>query len=348
MKDKINNIFNPKSKRVFVVAEMSANHSQQIKYAYKIIDHAKKIGVDAIKIQLYKANKITINSKNIDFKINNSKWKKFNTLYKLYKKAETPYKWYDDLSRYCKKKKIILFSSVFDTDTVDFLEKKKCPIYKIASPEITDIPLLEKVAKTSKPVIISTGLANTKDLNLALKTLKKNKCKRIVILKCTSAYPAPLNELNLSSIKMIKSKYKTTVGFSDHSLGVLAPTIAVSLGAKVIEKHINLEKNQKSVDGFFSLKIPEFQKMINNIRDTEKIIGNSSIIISKSSIKNLSGRKSLYVIKNINKGEKFTKYNIGSIRPSFGLHPKHLKSILGRRSKKALKFGQRVRLSFVN
>tara|TARA_Y100000590_G_scaffold470315_1_gene663643 strand:+ start:2099 stop:3145 length:1047 start_codon:yes stop_codon:yes gene_type:complete len=347
MFNKIKNIFDQKNKRTFVVAEMSANHSSNISNAFKIIDHAKIIGVDAIKIQLYKANRITINSNKKDFKIKNKSWKKYKNLFNLYKKAETPFEWYDTLSRYCKKKKIILFSSVFDLDTVDFLEKKNCPIYKIASPEITDIPLLEKVAKTGKPIIISTGLASKKDLDLAVNTLKKNRCRKIVILKCTSAYPAPLNELNLASIKTLKNRYKTIVGFSDHSLGVVAPTIAVSLGAKVIEKHINLEKNKMSVDDFFSLKISEFQEMIKNIRDTEKIIGNENIKISKNSLKNLAGRKSIYVTKNIDKGEIFTKQNISSIRPSFGLHPKFLKFLLGKKSKKNLKFGQKMKLSFV-
>lgn len=347
MLNKIKNIFDQGNKRTFVVAEMSANHSSNISNAFKIIDHAKIIGVDAIKIQLYKANRITINSNKKDFKIKNKSWKKYKNLFNLYKKAETPFEWYDTLSRYCKKKKIILFSSVFDLDTVDFLEKKNCPIYKIASPEITDIPLLEKVAKTGKPIIISTGLASKKDLDLAINTLKKNKCRKIVILKCTSAYPAPLNELNLAAIKTLKNRYKTIVGFSDHSLGVVAPTIAVSLGAKVIEKHINLEKNKMSVDDFFSLKISEFQEMIKNIRDTEKIIGNENIKISKNSLKNLAGRKSVYVIKNIDKGEIFTQQNISSIRPSFGLHPKFLKFLLGKKSKKNLKFGQKMKLSFV-
>ena len=347
MLNKIKNIFDQGNKRTFVVAEMSANHSSNISNAFKIIDHAKIIGVDAIKIQLYKANRITINSNKKDFKIKNKSWKKYKNLFNLYKKAETPFAWYDTLSRYCKKKKIILFSSVFDLDTVDFLEKKNCPIYKIASPEITDIPLLEKVAKTGKPIIISTGLASKKDLDLAVNTLKKNKCRKIVILKCTSAYPAPLNELNLAAIKTLKNRYKTIVGFSDHSLGVVAPTIAVSLGAKVIEKHINLEKNKISVDDFFSLKISEFHEMIKNIRDTEKIIGNENIKISKNSLKNLAGRKSIYVIKNIDKGEIFTKQNISSIRPSFGLHPKFLKFLLGKKSKKNLKFGQKMKLSFV-
>ena len=347
MLNKIKNIFDQGNKRTFVVAEMSANHSSNISNAFKIIDHAKIIGVDAIKIQLYKANRITINSNKKDFKIKNKSWKKYKNLFNLYKKAETPFEWYDTLSRYCKKKKIILFSSVFDLDTVDFLEKKNCPIYKIASPEITDIPLLEKVAKTGKPIIISTGLASKKDLDLAINTLKKNKCRKIVILKCTSAYPAPLNELNLAAIKTLKNRYKTIVGFSDHSLGVVAPTIAVSLGAKVIEKHINLEKNKMSVDDFFSLKISEFQEMIKNIRDTEKIIGNENIKINKNSLKNLAGRKSVYVIKNIDKGEIFTQQNISSIRPSFGLHPKFFKFLLGKKSKKNLKFGQKMKLSFV-
>lgn len=347
MLKKINNIFNNRDNRIFIVAEMSANHSNNIKNAYKIIDQAKKIGVDAIKVQLYKANKITINSKKNDFKIKNSSWKKFNTLYKLYKKAETPYEWYDRLKKYCNKKDLIIFSSVFDLETVDLLEKKKCPIYKIASPEITDIPLLKKVAKTKKPVIISSGLASEKDLDLAIKTLKENKCKKIAILKCTSSYPAPLSELNLSSIKKIKKKYKTIVGFSDHSVNKIAPSIAISYGAKIIEKHINLEKNKKSVDGFFSLNIKDFREMVKNIRDTEKMIGTEEIRVSKSSKKNLVGRKSIYVIKNVDKNEVFTKKNIGSIRPSFGAHPKYFNYILGKKSKRKLKLGQRMKISFV-
>ena len=345
---KIEHIFNKKSKKIFVIAEMSANHSSDIKNAYKIIDKAKNIGADAIKIQLYKANKITIDSSKKDFKVKNENWKKYDSLYNLYRKAETPYEWYDSLKKYCKKKKIILFSSVFDLETVDFLEKKNCPIYKIASPEITDIPLLVKVAKTNKPVIISTGLATEKDLDLAIKTLKKNKCKKIIILKCTSAYPAPIDELNLSSIKKIEKKYKTVVGFSDHSLGKIAPIVAISFGAKVIEKHMNLEKNNKSVDNFFSLNVSGFKEMVKNIRDTEKMIGREEIKISKNSKKNLSGRKSIYVIKDINKNEVFTKYNVSSIRPSYGLHPKYFNLILGKKSRRKLKFGQRMKLSFIN
>lgn len=327
---------------------MSANHSKQIKNAHKIIDYAKKIGVDAVKIQLYKANKITINSDGEDFKIKNQKWKNFNTLYNLYKKAETPYEWYDTLNSYCKKKKIILFSSVFDIETVNFLEKKKCPIYKIASPEITDIPLLEKVAKTKKPIIISSGLATKKDLDLAVTTLKNNGCKKIIILKCTSSYPADIDELNLSSIETIKHRYKTEVGFSDHSMSVTAPTVARAFGAKVIEKHINLEKNKLSVDNFFSLKITDFKEMIKNIRDAEVMMGSKNILISTKSKINLSGRKSLYIIKDIYKNERFTKENIGVIRPSYGLHPKFLKKILGKKSNRNLMFGQRMSLSFIS
>ena len=347
MEKLIKNIFNSKVNKVFIIAEMSANHSRNINKAFQIIDEAKKIGVDAVKIQLYKADKITINSNTRDFRIYHPKWKRYKNFYNLYKNAETPYDWYKKLKKYCYKKKIILFSSVFDLETVDFLKKENCPIYKIASPEITDIPLLEKVAKTNKPVIISTGVADENDLDLAIKTLRNNKCKKIVILKCTSSYPAPLDELNLSSIKKIKEKYKTAVGFSDHSLNNIAPAIAISYGAKVIEKHINLDKNKKSVDDFFSLKISQFREMVNNIRDAEKMIGSEKIHISKNSRKAISSRKSLYIIKDINKNEILTKDNIGSIRPFFGLHPKYFNFILGKKSKKKLKFGQRMKLSYV-
>ena len=262
----------------------------------------------------------------------------------MYKKAQTPIKWYPKILKECKKNDLILFSSVFDLKTVEFLYKNKCPIYKIASPEITDIPLIEKVAKLKKTVILSTGLANLKDIKLAIKTLRKSGCKKIILLKCTSAYPAPLEELNLITIKDFSKKFKLVAGFSDHTKGITAALAAVSIGAKVVEKHITLKKKSKTVDSFFSSDPKEFKKMVDGIRSVESALGKISYKVSKNSIKNLSGRKSIYVIKKINKKEKFTKENIRCVRPSFGMHPKYFNWVLGKKSSKNLRPGERLTL----
>ncbi len=346
-KNKINNIFKLNSK-CFIVAEISANHNKKINNVIKIINFAKKIGIDAIKIQLYKPDEITINSDKKDFLVKkNNSWSDYRTLFNLYSKGSTPYEWFPKLLRICAKNKIILFSSVFDLNTVDFLQKNKCPIYKIASPEITDIPLLEKVAKTKKPVFLSTGLASKKDIELAIKTLKKNKCEKIVLMKCTSAYPAPIEEINLKTMIDFKKKFKVDIGFSDHTTSNTAGAAAVTLGAKVIEKHITANKKIKSLDSFFSHDLKQFKNYVIDIRNAEKCLGNVDYNISLSSKKNLSGRKSLYVYKNINKNEYFTYKNIKSVRPSYGLHPKFFKKFINRKSKVNLKVGDRLRLKYI-
>ena len=240
-----------------------------------------------------------------------------------------------------------MFSSVFDLKTVDFLEKNKCPIYKIASPEITDLPLISKVAKTRKPIFISTGLASQKDIELALKILKKNKCNKIVVMKCTSAYPAPINEINLKTMQNYEKKFKVKTGFSDHTLGETASIVATTLGARVIEKHIMLNKKTKSLDSFFSLSVNEFKNFVNKIKDTKKCIGKVNYEITTSALKNIDGRKSLYVSKDIKKGQYFSEENIKSVRPSYGLHPKYFFKILKKRCKKNMRRGERLTLSTI-
>jgi sialic acid synthase SpsE len=257
-----------------------------------------------------------------------------------------PYDWYPKLAKLCLKKNIIFFSSVFDLKTVDFLEKHNCPIYKIASPEITDIPLIEKVAKTQKPVFISTGLANKNDINLAIKTLKKNNCKKIVLMKCTSAYPAPLDEINIKTMQDFKRIFGVNIGFSDHTDGEVASVVAVAFGARVIEKHIVIDKKVRTLDSFFSQDLSQFKKFIKKIREAESCIGSVDYNISTSSRKNFNGRKSLYAVKDIKKGQIFDLNNIKSIRPSFGLHPMYLNKILGKKSKASLKKGDRLKLNF--
>ena len=330
----------------YIVAELSGNHNGKLKNIFNLINKAKKAGVDAVKIQAYEADTITINSDKKDFKIKkNNSWSKYDTLYKLYKKAQTPLKWLPLIFKYCKKKNITVFASVFDLKSLKILKSLNCPAYKIASPEITDIPLLEEVAKTKKPVIISTGLSNFKDISLAFKTISKFN-KKIIILKCTSAYPSKIEELNLKTILDLKKKFKCLVGFSDHTIGIQIPVLAAAIGSNVIEKHF-VTKKAKTVDSFFSLDEKKFRIMINNIRNNEIALGKVNYNISKSSKENLNGRRSLYIVKKIKKNEKINNSNVKSIRPSFGLHPKHLKNIIGKKVKKTLQVGDRVNLSYI-
>lgn len=333
--------------RCFIVAEISGNHAGKISNIKKIIDKLDRNNIDAVKVQAYQSNTITINSRSKDFKIKKSnKWSKYSYLYDLYKQAETPFRWMKEIFKYCKKKKIIVFASVFDITSLEVLEKINCPAYKIASPEITDLYLIEKVAKTKKPIIISNGLANRKDLLLAIKTVKSNKNNKLIILKCTSDYPSKISEINLNTMLDIKKKYNCLTGFSDHTIGINASIHAASKGASIIEKHVCL-KNVEAVDSFFSIDTEEFNRMARIIRTNEKINGKVTYQISEGSKKNLSGRKSLYIVNNIKKNEKFTHKNIKAIRPSFGLHPKFYKKIIGKKSKLNIVAGKRMTWSLI-
>ncbi len=337
-----------KKNKCFIVAELSANHGGKLSHLTRMIYKAKIAGADAVKIQAYEADGITMDSKKSYFKLKSkSKWKKYDNLYKLYKKGQTPRHWYKKIFSYAKKINIILFASVFDTNTLEFFEKKiNCPIYKIASPEITDIPLLKKVAKTGKQIIISNGLSNFKDLKLASKTIRKYN-KNLIILKCTSTYPAPTDTLDLSTMKDIEKKFSCDVGFSDHTTGINSSVFAAAIGAKVIEKHVVLSKKLKTVDNFFSIDFKEFKKMVDDIRINEKSLGKISYKIHPSSRVNLHGRKSIFIFKDIKKGEKFTKNNIRSIRPYHGLHPKYYDFVLNKKAKKNLYSGDPLKLKHV-
>ena len=323
----------------YIVAELSANHAGSLSKMKKLIIDSKKAGVNAVKIQAYEADKITINSNNKEFLLNKkSPWKSYKNLFDLYKKAQTPKKWYKEIFLFARKNKVTLFASVFDNNTVDYLENLNCPAYKIASAEITDIPLIERVAKTKKPIIISNGLANFTDLKLAIKTIKKYNNK-IIVLKCTSSYPAPIDTLNLKMIKHMQNQLKVLTGFSDHTLGITSPVFAASQGAVMIEKHIKINNDKKSVDSFFSIGTDGMREMVRDIRNNEKSYGKIDYTIPNSAKPNLKSRKSLFVVKDIKKGEAFSENNIRSIRPWGGLHPKHYKKILGKKSKLKLKFG---------
>jgi len=334
--------------KCLIVAEISANHNQNFNTTKKLINAAKKSGADLVKIQTYTADTLTINSKKKDFLIKkNNAWSKDKYLWKLYKKAQTTHDLTKKIFKYCKLIDIGVFSSPFDIDAVNFLENLNCPAYKIASPEVTHIPLIEKVAKTKKPIILSLGLSNIKDIDLAIKTIKKTGNKKIILLNCVSSYPAPINEQNLKSIIEIKKKYKTLVGLSDHTLGLIAPVVAVSKGAKMIEKHFNI-RNNKAVDSFFSTNANDFKIMVEGIRSAELSFGNGKIEISKSSKENLNSRRSIYISQDIKKGERFSSKNIKIIRPGFGLHPKYYKFVLNKKSKNGLKIGDRMMLRYVS
>ena len=333
--------------RCLIVAEISANHNNNFTTIKKLINSAKKNGADLIKIQTYTAETLTIKSDRKDFQIKKKNpWGKNKNFWNLYKKAETPEKLTSKIFKYSRSIGMEIFSSPFDIQAVNFLEKMNCPAYKIPSPEITHIPMIERVAKTKKPIILSLGLANKSDIDLALKTIKKYGNNKIVLLQCVSSYPAPIEEQNIKSINEIKKQYKTLSGLSDHTKGFIAPVSAVVMGAKLIEKHFNVSNN-KSVDSFFSTNEKEFKIMTDNIRLAEASLGNGKIEISKSSKENINTRRSIYVSKNIAKGETITKNNIKIVRPTYGLHPKFYKYILNKNSNTKLKIGDRFKLKYV-
>ena len=345
MKFKVGNKNIGKNCPALIVAELSGNHGGNFSRVKKLIYAAKKSGADMIKLQTYTADTITLRSNKKDFQINKkTPWKKNKNLWDLYEKAHTPWKWHKKIFQLCKKINIQVFSSPFDETAVDLLEELKCPAYKIASAEINHIPLLIKVAKTKKPIIISIGLAHTHEIKLALNIIRKYKNNKIVLLKCVSAYPSPVKEQNLKSIEALQLKFKTLVGLSDHTVGIASSIAAVTLGASVIEKHFNLNDKKKTVDSFFSLNDSNFKIMVDNIREAELSIGKKTFEISKSSKKNLNSKRSIYVSKNIKKGEKITNFNIRIIRPSFGLHPRYFNSIIGKKVNKNLFSGDRMQL----
>jgi pseudaminic acid synthase len=322
---------------VFIIAEISCNHVQNKDTAFKLIEEAKKAGADAVKFQTYKPESLTIDCDNQYFKLDDTIWKG-QTLFQLYKQTFTPYEWFPELKAKADKEGIIFFSSPFDDKAVDLLEKLKVPAYKIASFEINHIPLLEYIAKKKKPVILSTGVATEADIELALKTIRKYN-KEIILLKCTSAYPSPLNEMNLRVISDMQERFKVEVGLSDHSKGITAALVSLSLGASVIEKHLKLTINSHSKDDAFSLTPEEFKSMVDKIREVEIVLGKVDYKLGKETQKHLSLKRSIFVTQDIFAGKKFTKDNIKIIRPGYGLHPSMYENILGKRAIIGIKRG---------
>jgi pseudaminic acid synthase len=331
-------------KEVFIVAELSANHNGSLDTAIETVKAAKRAGADAIKLQTYTADTLTMDSDKPDFIINNGSIWDGKSFYELYQEAFTPWEWHEELFGVAKEEGLVCFSSPFDPSAVDFLEQLNVPAYKIASFEITDIPLIEYTASKGKPMILSTGIATEEDIELALKTIREQGNEQIALLKCTSSYPAPLEEANLVMIREFEQKYGVLSGLSDHTLGITAPVVATCMGAKIIEKHFILNKSIGGPDAPFSLDEREFSEMVDAVRMAESAIGNLDYRLTPKQQKGRDFSRSLYVVKDIKKGELFTEENIRSIRPGFGLHPKFYKSIIGTKALYDFKMGDRVRI----
>lgn len=327
---------------VYVIAELSANHNGSLEIAKKSIKAAKECGANAIKLQTYTADTITLNCKNDDFMVDGGTLWDGKNLYELYEWASTPWEWHEELFVYAREIGIDIFSSPFDKTAVDFLEQFNPSAYKIASFEITDYELVRYVASKRKPVIISTGIATLEEIEDVIDICKKEGNEDIILLKCTSSYPAPLEDANLNTIVDMKERFGVEIGFSDHTLGSTAPIMAVTLGAKVIEKHFILDKSIGGPDAEFSMEKDDLAFMIKSIREAQKLQGTVDYEMNDKKKKNRKYSRSLYVCKDIKEGEEFTNENIKSVRPGLGLHPKYLNEVLGKKAKKDYKFGDRL------
>jgi pseudaminic acid synthase len=343
---KIDTFLIDKTSKVFIIAELSANHNGSIDTAIETIKAAKRAGADCIKLQTYRADTITIDSKKEDFLIKGTIWEGKN-LYQLYQEAFTPWEWHAELMEVAAAEGLICFSSPFDKTAVDFLETLNVPAYKIASFEITDIPLIEYVASKGKPVIISTGIAENADIELALEACYRMGNKDIALLKCTSSYPAPINEANMIMVKDLAERYNVISGLSDHTMGATVPIVATCFGAKIIEKHFILDRSIGGPDASFSMNEEEFTAMVKAVREAESAIGKVDYTLTDKQMKGKDFSRSLYVVEDIKAGEVITEKNVRSIRPGFGLHPKHYNEILGAKALKNLEKGDRFSLDFI-
>ncbi len=332
--------------KTFIIAEMSANHNQHKEIAIETIKAAKKAGADAIKIQTYTSETMTIDCRKPDFILGKGLWEG-DSYFELYRKAYTPWEWHEEIFRVAKEEGLICFSTPFDKTAVDFLETLGNPIYKIASFEITDIPLISYIALKHKPVILSAGIATMEDIQLALETLKKGGCEDITLLKCTSAYPAPIEDANLMTILDMKQRFGVKVGLSDHSEGSTVPMAAVALGAEVVEKHFIIDRSIGGPDSAFSMNAEEFAQMVNNVRQVEKSLGTVYYPTDITKIKGREHSRSLYVAEDIKAGEVITEKNVRSIRPGFGLHPKYLAGAIGKIAARDLEKGERFSLDMI-
>lgn len=322
----------------YIIAELSANHNGSLKNALDTIKAAKEIGANAIKLQTYTADTMTLNSNKDEFIVKGGTLWDGKSLYELYQEAYTPWEWHKELFQYARSIDIDIFSSPFGKSAVDFLEQFNPSAYKIASFEITDYELIRYVASRMKPIIISTGIATVDEIEDAVNICRNAGNNDIILLKCTSSYPAPLEDANLRMIPDLANRFGVVSGFSDHTLGSVAPISAVTLGAKVIEKHFILDKSIGGADAGFSMDKQEFTYMIKAIRETEKLLGRVDYEMSEKKKESRCFSRSLYVAQAIKKGEVFTNENIRSIRPAYGLHPKHLIDIIGKKATQDIEF----------
>jgi pseudaminic acid synthase len=327
---------------VYIIAELSANHGGDINIAKDTIKAAKDIGANAIKLQTYTADTLTLDCDKDDFIIKGGTLWDGKKLHDLYKEAYTPWEWHKELFEFARSIDIDIFSSPFDKTAVDFLEQFNPSAYKIASFEITDYELIKYTASKGKPIIISTGIATIDEIQDAVDICRSVGNDDIILLKCTSAYPAPLEDANLNMIPTLSNTFGVVSGFSDHTIGSLAPVVATTLGAKVIEKHFILDKSIGGADADFSMDKEEFAKMIKDVRDAQKLLGHVNFALNEKKKKSRQFARSLYISKDIKKGEIFTTENIKSVRPSYGLHPKYLNEILGKVATKDYELGDRV------
>lgn len=327
----------------FIIAEMSGNHNQSLERAISIIEAAAKAGVHALKLQTYTPDTMTLNLSQDDFNINhtNSLWKD-QSLHQLYQKAYTPWEWHEPIFNHCKKLGIIPFSSPFDETAVDFLESQNVPFYKIASFENTDLPLIRKVAATGKPMIISTGMASIAELDETVKTARNAGAKDIILLKCTSTYPALPDNTNILTIPHMKDLFNCQVGLSDHTMGVGTALASIALGATVIEKHFTISRTDGGVDSEFSMEPNEMKTLVVESKRAWQSLGGIHYGPTKEEIQSLQFRRSLYVTQDMKAGETFTKDNIRIVRPGYGLEPKYYDVILGKQVKKDVKKGTKV------
>lgn len=326
---------------VYTIAEMSANHAGNLDYALKTVEAAKNAGADCLKIQTYTADTMTIDCDNDYFKIKEGLWEGY-TLYDLYSEASMPWEWQGKIKEKCDQVGIDFLSTPFDQSSVDFLENLGVEFYKVASFELVDIPLIEYIASKGKPMIISTGMGSVEEIEDAVNACKSQGNEQIVLLKCTSEYPASYEDMNLLTIVDMQNRFGVMIGLSDHSMGSLAPVVAVSLGAQIIEKHFCVDRAIKTADSSFSMIPDEFKQMVEDVNNVQKTKGSICYSLSNKEKENMIFKRSIFAIKKINEGEVITNNNVKVIRPGYGLKPKYLGNILGKKAKKTIEAGNPI------
>ncbi|MCA9408444.1 MAG: pseudaminic acid synthase [Candidatus Omnitrophica bacterium] len=340
-------LFRKNNKKVFIIAEISANHGQDFNRAVEMIKKAKECGADAVKFQTYTPDTITVDVNNKYFRIKHDQWGG-QTLYQLYQKAYTPWNWFKKLKKVADQEGIIFFSSVFDKTAVDLLEDLGVCMHKISSFELNDLPLIEYTAKTKKPLLMSTGMATLSEIKKAVNAAKRSGAKSVGLFKCVSSYPADPSEMNLRTIPNLIEKFQIPIGLSDHTLGIAASIAAVSLGATMIEKHFTLSRDIKTEDSFFSIDPTELKILVDSVRSVEKALGKVYYGNTQKEKESRAYRRSLFVVNDIKKGNIFSEENVRSVRPANGLEPKYINRILGKRAKFNIKKGTPIQWDLIS